>query len=120
MYLRITGKPTYVLGEVDLSFWTDVVARAAFVIDLPETEHAALEISAKAFGKALYTQYSASTDTVPNWELLSNTEQTAWEAVGRHLANFIDSDGQAPVFAELEDRIVDWAKSRVSVHQLVF
>jgi hypothetical protein len=113
------GSPSTPLGEVDLSFWTDVAARAAQVIDLPESEQGTLEISAKGLAKTLHTQYCVSTDIVPNWEDLTSNEKIGWEAVGRHLANLIDSDGQTPNFPELEERIVGWARERISAPQLV-
>jgi hypothetical protein len=118
VYLRSLSLPTYVLQEVDLSFWTDVAAKAAQIIDLPESEQGTLEISAKALAKALYTQYCLSTDTVPHWDEVPANYKIAWEAVGRHLANLIDSDGQTPNFPELEERIIEWAKQRATSPQL--
>ncbi len=98
--------------------WIDVAARACQIVDLPESEQAELNISAKKFAKTLYTQLVIANDKVPNWEDESQIIQIAWEATGRHLANLIDSDG-AQNFQELEDRIVGWAREKVHGQQLV-
>ncbi len=119
VYRRVLGQPTYVLEEVDLSFWTDVAAKAAQIIDLPESEQGTLEVSAKSLAKTLYSQFILSTDGVPRWDETPQLEKVAGEAVGRHLANLIDSDGQTPNFSELEERIIGWAKERVLSPQLV-
>ncbi len=118
VYTQIIGGIVGTLGEVDLSFWTDVAAKAANIIDLPESEQGTLEVSAKSLAKALYTQLQISADCVPHWDEVSHGHKVAWEAVGRHLANLIDSDGQTPNFPELEERIIDWAKQRTTSSQL--
>lgn len=118
VYTKSIGGIVGTLGEVDLSFWTDVAAKAASIIDLPESEQGTLEISARSLAKALYTQMQISADCVPHWDELSSGHRIAWEAVGRHLANLIDSDGQTPNFPELEERIIGWARERTTSPQL--
>lgn len=109
----------YELKDADRPPWESISGKAASIIDLPESEQAEVQISAKALAKALYNQYNIECDKNPDWENASQNEKIAWEAVGRHLANIIDSDGQTPNFPELEERIVAWALERSQPAQLV-
>ena len=121
VHCRSINKPTYVLQDADLPPWEAVAGKAAQIIDIPEDEQSAREVSAKALAKTLYMQYTVECGHEPDWKWDSETAlvQTAWEAVGRHLANLIDSDGQTPNFPELEDRIVTWARERSQPEQVV-
>lgn len=97
--------------------WLAVAMLAIRTMDLPPGEQATLELSAKALSKSLYRQFGAEMYCA-SWEELDSSEQTIWEAIGRHLANLIDSDGQQN-FSELESKIVEWARSKIEQHQLV-
>jgi hypothetical protein len=112
--------PGYELKDADLPPWEAVAGKAAQIIDIPDDEQSAREVSAKALAKTLYMQYTVETGNEPDWKWDSETAmvQTAWEAVGRHLVNLIDSDGQTPDFSELEDRITSWAKERAQPEQV--
>lgn len=117
VYTASLGQPTYVLQEADLTPWEAVAGKAASIIDLPESEQGELSISAKTFAKTLYTQYTLERDKNPDWD--EESAKVSWEAVGRHMANLIDSVDNRPDFPELEEKIVNWAKERNSVPQLI-
>ncbi len=119
VYFTSHGVSPGPLCDADLAPWEDVAAKAASIIDIPPDEQASVEVSAKGLAKTMYIQHTLSKDQVPVWEEVIQESKTAWEAVGRHLANLIDSDGATPNFSELEDRITKWARDRVTAKQLV-
>lgn len=119
VFAGATGSGKKDLADADRAPWESVAGKAASIIDLPESEQATLEISAKQLAKALYIQYTIDCDRIPNWEDVPAKDKVAWEAVGRHLANLIDSDGQGMDFLELEEKIIEWAKDRITPEQLV-
>ena len=82
---------------------------------------AAREVSAKALAKTLYMQYNVECGNEPEWKWdgMAQVFKTAWEAVGRHLANLIDSDGKTLNFQELEERMTEWARQRAGSEQIV-
>lgn len=100
------------LQEADLEPWAGVAAKSAQIVDIPDTEQAVVEVSAKGLAKTLYTQYHLSKDGVPHWDEQTDKDKMAWEAVGRHLANLISSDGQSLDLKDLEERMALWAWER--------
>ena len=107
-------------GDADRAPWEAVAGKAAQIVDIPESEMATREVSARGLAKTLYMQYNVECGNEPEWKWGSTAEvfKTAWEAVGRHLANLIDSDGQTSNFQELEERIIDWARQRAGSVQI--
>jgi hypothetical protein len=117
VFTAAIGHPTYVLQEADLPPWEAVASKTASIIDLPDSEQAEVTLSAKALAKALYNQFALERDKNPDWD--NEPNKIAWEAVGRHLANLIDSTEQSPDIEVLEQRIVAWARERSEPKTLV-
>ncbi len=109
----VLGLDRVSLQAGDLAPWEAVAGKAAHIMDVPESEMAAREFSASALAKTLYMQYTVECGREPDWrwDEETATSKLAWEAVVRHLANLIDSDGQQN-FQELEERIIEWSRRR--------
>lgn len=117
VYCRSLGVTPPELREADSVPWADVASRAVSIIDVSDSEQAELQVSAKALAKSLYCQYDLSKNLVPSWEEISLENKLAWEAVGRHLANIIDSDGQQD-FSDMEFKMASWVSEKLSTPQL--
>ena len=113
VFRRCQGvKPEWsALREVDRQLWIDAASAEVGIIDIPETEQAALEVSAKSLAKTIYMQYTSKFEA-ELWNALEEREQIAWEAVARHLANIIDADSAVVDFANFEDMAVSWGTNR--------
>lgn len=107
--LERQAKPWDQIVAIDQEPWQEAAALAINIIDLPGDEQASLEISAKELGRNLYAQYMAARGMEP--KVITTPEELAWEAVGRHLANLIDSDGSADV-PQCEARVVEWVRNK--------
>ncbi len=105
-------RPWQDVPEIDWLPWPEVAALAINRLDLPENETATMEISAKELAQSLYRQFMAARQLEPTWDSLDGRERLAWEAVGRHLLNVIDSDSNAVDIPEAEQKIIEWAKNK--------
>lgn len=104
------------LDTASQEMWLPVIRMAIAIMDLPD-EQAEVNVSVSALAKNFYRQFTALNDA-PTFETLDFRMVGAWHAIVRHLANLIESDGSLN-FADMEERIVDWAKAKQGNYQLV-
>lgn len=90
--------------------WKLVAKNMLATIDR-QGEDADMTFSAKGLAKQCYCQFVAEM-SAPAWASIEEHYQLEWEAVARHLANVIEADASAINITELEERIVEWARSK--------
>lgn len=95
------------MRDVDKDLWIEAVSAEVAVIDIPDGEQAAVEISAKGLAKMLYMQFTAKFATEP-WNELPYDNKLAWEAVARHVANVVEADLAVVNFKDFEERAIEW------------
>lgn len=102
------------LPEADRDMWLPVIRMAITLMDLTD-DHAEVNMSVSTLAKNFYRQFTALNDA-PAFEALPHKHTIAWNAIVRHMANLIESDGSLQ-FADMEERIVEWAKNKHTVPQ---
>ena len=98
----------------------EVAGLAIAAVDMPHDEQAVKEINVKEAAKAIFRRWwMAQGSTVPEWDEQDQKTRLVWEAVFRHLANWIDSDGVNSGVAGSESRWGDWVKKKLESLTLV-
>lgn len=99
------------LGD-DQASWADVAVVAIDMIDLPADEMATKELSVSTGSHSLYRAFAAAQGGDDMWSEIGENVRKSWEAVLRHLANLIDSDGSLDM-GEAEGQAVEWMTERM-------
>lgn len=114
LFAKMRGlQRTWEQMDGDQAPWCEVAVLAINVIDLPESETASIDLSARELAENLYNRYCEANVSPAMWGSLNSNERLAWEAVGRHLANLIDSDGSLD-FADMETKMLEWVTQRTT------
>lgn len=112
VYSTCMGEPGE-WAQADPFTWDKIATKAIKLIDSNIRDQ--LSMSVKALAKTL-CGWGHGVDFAgveAAWDGATATEKSAWEAVGRHLVNCIDSEVNSVNVAELEERIIQWFNARM-------